>query len=142
MLVIRPLLALALLVLLSGVVSGPVQAAEESGPLFLNMTSDEPHRAAMAIGYGRNQLGRGHALTLFLNDRGVMIASQAKAGEFAEQQAMIRDIMAKGGVVLACPTCMKRYGVAAADLMPGVGQSTPDMTGAALFAPGARALSW
>ena len=111
-------------------------------PLFINMTADEPHRALMAIGFGKNQLERGHGLTLFLNDRGVAIASKLNGEKFTEQQKMLQAILVKGGVIYVCPMCMKQYGVKEADLLSGLKISSPDQTGAALFAANTRTLSW
>lgn len=111
-------------------------------PLFINMTADEPHRALMAIGFGRNQLERGHGLTLFLNDRGVLVASRLHAARFPEPQKLLAAILAKGATIYVCPMCMKQYGVTEADLLPGLKLSSPDLTGAALFTPGTRTLSW
>nr|WP_320131723.1 DsrE family protein [uncultured Holophaga sp.] len=110
-------------------------------PLFINMTADEPHRALMAIGFGMNQLNRGHALTVFLNDRGVLVASRLQTA-FPEQQKLLTAILSKGGTVYVCPMCMKKYGIAEADLLPGLKISSPDLTGTALFTPDTRTLSW
>lgn len=111
-------------------------------PLFINMTADDGHRALMAISFGRNQLERGHGLTVFLNDRGVAVASKANAARYPEQQKVLAAIVAKGGTVFVCPMCMKQYGVKEADLLPGLKVSNPALTGAALFASGIRTLSW
>jgi sulfur relay (sulfurtransferase) complex TusBCD TusD component (DsrE family) len=111
-------------------------------PLFINLTADEPHRVLMAVSFGRNQLERGHGLTVFLNDRGVVVASKAHAAKFPEPQKLLAAILAKGGTVYVCPMCMKQYGVKEADLLPGLKVSNPELTGGALFAPGARTLSW
>lgn len=111
-------------------------------PLFINMTADDGHRALMAISFGRNQLERGHGLTVFLNDRGVAVASKLNAAKYPEQQKLLAAILAKGGTVFVCPMCMKQYGVKEADLLPGLKVSNPALTGPALFAPGTRTLSW
>lgn len=39
-------------------VAGPGLAAA-TDPLFINMTTNEEHRSAMAIGFGKSQLDRG-----------------------------------------------------------------------------------
>lgn len=111
-------------------------------PLFINMTADEPHRALMAIGFGKNQLERGHNLTLFLNDRGVLVASKVNGGKFPEQQKLLQAILAKGGMIYVCPMCMKQYGVKEADLLSGLKISSPELTGTALFATNTRTMSW
>ncbi len=110
--------------------------------LFINLTTDEPHRATMGIGFGGNQLQRGHGLTLFLNDRAVVLGSTKHATRFPEQQKRLAELLKLGATVYCCPMCMKHYKVDAAELLPGIRVSTPELTGAALFQEGARTLSW
>jgi len=111
-------------------------------PLFINLTSNESHRATMAIGFGKNQLIKGHPLVVFLNDKGVLMASAKNTSKFTAQQQMIQEIIKSGGTVYACPSCMKHYGVNEADLIPGIKISNPDLTEAALFTGNVRTLSW
>jgi sulfur relay (sulfurtransferase) complex TusBCD TusD component (DsrE family) len=119
----------------------PVLAGNDD-PLFINLTTNEAHRSNMAIGFSKAQLERGHPLTIFLNDQGILLASKANAGQYREQQAILRTIMEKGGVVLACPTCMKKYGVNESDLLEGVKVGNPALTGEALFRDDTKTLSW
>jgi intracellular sulfur oxidation DsrE/DsrF family protein len=135
----RTLLALALAV--GTLITIPAMAGT-TDPLFVNLTTDEAHRANMGIGFGGNQLQRGHPLTIFLNDRGVLIGSKAHAGRFAEQQKALTDLMGKGGTVLICSMCMKQHGVNAADLLPGVKVGSPEVTGDALFKENTQTLTW
>jgi sulfur relay (sulfurtransferase) complex TusBCD TusD component (DsrE family) len=116
--------------------------ASDNDPLFINMTTDDPHRANMAISFGTKQLERGHPLTLFLNDKGVFVASQAKAETFGEHQTQIAAAIEKGALVLVCPMCMKHYGVAEADLIPGAQVGNPELTGGALFKDDTQTLTW
>lgn len=132
---------LVVLALILGGAAAPALAGSDD-PLFINLTSDDAHRATMAIGFGKNQLERGHPLTLFLNDKGVLIASQKNAAGFADQQKALADVLAKGGMVLVCPMCMKHYGVAEADLLPGLQVGNPDLTGGALFKDDTVTLTW
>ncbi len=111
-------------------------------PLFINLTSNESHRATMAIGFGKNQLIKGHPLAVFLNDKGVLLASAKNTSKFTAQQKLIQEIIKSGGTVYACPSCMKHYGVEATDLLTGVKISNPDLTEAALFTGNVRTLSW
>lgn len=120
----------------------PPSHAGNPDALFINMTTDDAHRASMGIGFGYNQLQRGHPLTVFLNDRGVMLAAKANGATFEQQQKTMAAVIAKGGTVYVCPTCMKHYGLAEADLMPGMKVSNPDLTEKALFSNDARTLSW
>lgn len=134
----RFLVALGLLV---GAVAAPASAGE-TDPLFINMTTDDPHRANMAITFGTNQFQRGHPLTIFLNDRGVLVGSKANAGKYADHQKALADLMGKGATVLVCPMCMKHYGVKESDLLPGLKVGNPELTGGALFKDSTKALTW
>lgn len=116
--------------------------ATNTDPLFVNLISDEPHRATMGIGFGKNQFDRGHPLTVFLNDRAVVIGAKANAGKFPEQQKMLSELVARGATVLVCPMCMKHYGVETADLLPGIQVGKPELTGAALFEDDTKTMSW
>jgi sulfur relay (sulfurtransferase) complex TusBCD TusD component (DsrE family) len=120
--VISLLLALSL-----GLVASPARvSAGDTDPLFINMTTDGVHRAKMALVFGQNQQERGHPLTLFLNDRGVLVGSKAQSKKFAEHQKTLTTLMSKGATVIACPMCMKEYGVKESDLLPGIKISAPE----------------
>ncbi len=116
--------------------------AGDTDPLFINMTSDDNHRANMAITFGTKQHARGHALTIFLNDKGVMVGSKAHAKKFADRQKDLIDAMSKGANVIICPMCMKHYKVNEADLLPGIKVGSPDVTGPALFKDNTKTLTW
>lgn len=116
--------------------------AGATDPLFINLTSDDSHRSLMALSFGQNQLQRGHPLTVYLNDKAVRIASRKQGGAFAEQQALLRQIVAKGGTVLVCPMCSQKHGVTESDFLDGLKLTSPDTTGAALFTDNTRTLSW
>jgi iron complex transport system substrate-binding protein len=104
--------------------------------------ADDAHRANMAITFGKYQLERGHPLTIFLNDKGVFVGSKAHAAKYAEHQKVLGELMGKGAAVIACPMCMKHYGVETADLLPGIQVGKPEVTGAALFKDGTKTMSW
>jgi sulfur relay (sulfurtransferase) complex TusBCD TusD component (DsrE family) len=132
------ILALALLI---GAAASPALASGND-PLFVNLTTDEPHRANMGITFGKNQHERGHPLTVFLNDKAVLIASKANAGKFADHQKALVELVAKGANVLVCPMCMKHYGVKETDLLPGLKVGNPELTGGLLFKDDTRTLTW
>lgn len=119
----------------------PVQAGDDD-PLFINLTTDDPHRANMGITFGKNQLERGHPLTIFLNDKGVFIGAKANAATFGEHQEKLAAMIDKGAVVIVCPLCMKHYGVPEADLIPGAQVGNPELTGGALFKDDTQTLTW
>ena len=116
--------------------------AGNADPLFVNLTTDDSHRANMAISFGQGQLERGHALTIFLNDRGVLIGSKANSVKFADQQKAFGELMSKGAVVLICPLCMKHYDVKESDLLAGIKVGNPELTGGALFKDNTKVMSW
>jgi sulfur relay (sulfurtransferase) complex TusBCD TusD component (DsrE family) len=133
---IQFLTLLALLLLSSTAFAGA------KDPLFINLTSDDSHRALMATSFGQAQMERGHPLTVYLNDKAVLVASKKNAAQFAEQQKMLSGIAAKGGTVLVCPMCSKKFGVAEADFITGAKLTSPDITGPALFKDNTKTLSW
>lgn len=132
---------LVVLALLGGGVTAPVLAGD-TDPLFVNMTTDDTHRANMAITFGKAQMERGHPLTIFLNDKGVFVGSKAHAAKYGEHQKALGELMGKGATVIACPMCMKHYGVETADLLPGIQVGKPELTGAALFKDDTKTMSW
>jgi sulfur relay (sulfurtransferase) complex TusBCD TusD component (DsrE family) len=131
-------LALTLLVGLSSLSA----AAGSTDPLFVNLTTDDAHRVEMALHFGAMQAKRGHPLTLFLNDKGVLAGSKVNAGRYAEQQKTLTELIGSGVSVIACPLCMKHYGVQEADLLPGIKVGNPELTGNALFKDNTRTLTW
>jgi predicted peroxiredoxin len=114
----------------------------EHDPLFVNLTSDDAHRANMAITFGGNQLKLGHSLTIFLNDKGVLIGSKANAEKFADHQKALAELISQGATVIICPMCMKHYAVNEADLLPGVKVGNPEFTGSVLFKDNTKTLTW
>lgn len=132
------MLALALII---GSVVTPA-LADDDDPLFINLISDDPHRADMAISFGKNQLERSHPLTIFLNDKGVFIGSKENAAKYADHQKMLGELMSKGATVLICPMCMKHYGIKESDLLPGIKVGNPDLTGSFLFKDDTQTLTW
>jgi sulfur relay (sulfurtransferase) complex TusBCD TusD component (DsrE family) len=137
---LRKLLA-ALAVFVVALAATPAPA-DTQGSLFINLTSDEPHRVDMALVFAKSMLERAHPVTIWLNDRGVFVASQVQAGTFAEQQKMLAELTAKGASVIVCPFCMKHYGVKDTDLVSTAKVSNPDLTAGLLFKEGSRTLTW
>jgi predicted peroxiredoxin len=135
----KKMLTLSALVL---ALAGAPAWAGANDPLFINMTAEEGHRVNMALTFGAKQHAMGHPLTLFLNDKGVMVGSKAHAKQYPEQQKQIAEIIAKGGTVIICPMCMKHYGVKEEDLLPGVLIGKPELTGGALFKDNTKTLTW
>lgn len=132
------LIALALFAVLAGVPA----YADSQGSLFVNLTTDEGHRANMAMMFSQKILERGHPVTIWLNDRGVFLAAKRHAEKFSEQQKALAEMMAKGATVIVCPFCAKHYGIEVDDLIEGAKVGNPDLTGSLLFKEDAKTLTW
>ena len=128
------------LALASAVSSTAITGA--SDPLFVNATSDDDYRSTMTLTFSQRQLERKHPVTIFLSDRGVLIASKANAKKFKDQQTLLVALMNAGASVIACPTCMKHFGVEETDILPGIKVGTPESIDAALFQDNTKTLSW
>ncbi|MEC8886360.1 MAG: DsrE family protein [Pseudomonadota bacterium] len=119
----------------------PVYAGDKD-PLFINLSSSEAHRSKMAIGLGKNNMERGHPLTIFINDQAVLIASKKLTSKYADHQQMIQQIHQQGGRVYICKMCMDQYGMKVEDLVEGVEPSNSMKTSEALFLDNTKTLSW
>lgn len=122
-------------------VGAAAQAADRPS-LFLNLTSDNSQRSETGLIFARDQMARGHALTVFLNDQAVRMGSSSNLRNFVIQQKLLRDLMGKGAVVLVCRVCMRHYGVTEASLMQGMLLDDPERVGEALFRDNTRTLTW
>lgn len=129
------------IVLIAGTALLPALAGDKD-PLFVNLTSDDGHRAAMAFAFGQKQLERGHPLTVFLNDRGVLVGSKNHSAKFADQQKALDELMGKGATLIACQHCMRHHGVKDDDLLSGIQLGNPEVTGNALFKDNTKTLTW
>ncbi|MEZ5815955.1 MAG: DsrE family protein [Hyphomicrobiaceae bacterium] len=129
----------------AAIVAAPLTPAVLAGatdPLFVNLLTNDAHRARMAVVFSTNQLERGHPVTFFFNDKGVVLLSKKNAKKFGEHQKLLGEAMKKGAQVIACPMCMKHYGVNQGDLIDGVKVGTPELTGGALFKDNTKTLTW
>jgi len=115
--------------------------------LFVNLTSDDIHRAGMAISFAQSVLQNGHKATIFLNINGVRIATNNIPQHIngitdKSLQEMLQEFIAQGGTVIACPSCLKLAGVGEDELMEGVIIGSPQVTQPLLFADDVRVMSW
>jgi sulfur relay (sulfurtransferase) complex TusBCD TusD component (DsrE family) len=111
-------------------------------PLFLSLTSDEPHRATMALNFGKHHAANGHQLSVFLSDKGVYLGVKTGSSNYQEQQKLLSEMIASGSTVIMCPPCLRHYGFTEADLMPGIKLGGAKVTGEALFRPNTKTMSW
>lgn len=129
------------MILLSGVIANAAHAGPND-PLFVNVLTDDAHRAQMAIVFSRNQMERGHAVTLFFNDKSVRVLSSRNSRKFSNHQKLLKEIMDKGAAIFACRMCMEHYKVDPQGLIPGARIGNPDLVGAALFKDNTKTLTW
>ncbi len=131
------------------IVQFPPRAAEDlKGGLFINMTTDDIDRAAMAVGFATKVMNNtGKPVTIFFNTQGVRLVdthipqNTHKSGKTIQQ--MIQKFMDDGGVALVCPVCMKNVGgLAEGEILPGVIIGTPEYTWSAMFAQDVTVLSY
>ena len=122
--------------------------ADENKSLFINLTSNEINRAAMAINFGHRVLQKKKMPTaIFLNVEGVHLVNknipqhQHKNGKTIHE--MLAAFIQDGGKVIVCPMCMKNVGgMEKSDLLAGVQLGGPDTTWKALFADEVTVLSY
>jgi predicted peroxiredoxin len=135
---------LRLLVIMMAVLAGFGQIAQagSSDPLFVNLTTDDNHKANMAIAFSMEQLKHGHPVTIYINSQAIQIVNKANAKRYAIQQQKLTELARKGGTVLACPVCEKLLKFQESDLIPGVRLSTADLVSEALFRDNTKTLSW
>jgi sulfur relay (sulfurtransferase) complex TusBCD TusD component (DsrE family) len=133
---LKAMIITALAALSLSAVAGP------NDPLFINLSTDELHRSSMAINFGKHHSANGHPLTIFLNDKAVMMGVKAGSGKFADQQQALSEVIASGALVIMCPMCLRQAGYTEADLIPGVKIGGPKITGDALFKDGTKTMSW
>jgi len=116
--------------------------AGPNDPLFINLSTDELNRSTMAINFGKHHSASGHPLTIFLNDRAVILGVKAGASKYPEQQQALAEVISAGALVIMCPMCLKQAGYTESDLISGVKLGGPKITGEALFRDGTKTMSW
>ncbi|MEE9320772.1 MAG: DsrE family protein [Granulosicoccus sp.] len=129
-------------------ISSSVFAADDEEKLFVNLSSDNIDRAAMAIGFSTKILTQKKMpVTIFLNVEGVRIADKSipehvhATGKSLKK--MLAAFMEAGGTVLVCPMCMRNVGgLEKMDLIDGVEVGGPEITWPALFADNTTVLSY
>jgi predicted peroxiredoxin len=118
-------------------------AAADEDKLFINLTTDEARRAAMAIGFATKvREEKKIPVTIFLNVEGVRLADRTIAHCGASQD-LLKEFMRAGGRVIICPMCMQTVGgMDKDDVISGVEIGGPDVTWPALFDDDVKVLSY
>jgi predicted peroxiredoxin len=109
----------------------PGLAMSDQRSVWVNLTSDDTKRAAMAVSLAHSVMKRKETpVTIFLNVDGVRLADrnipQHLHPNGKSVQEMLQAFMKDGGKVLICPMCMKNVaGMDEMDLIDGVEQGGP-----------------
>ena len=128
-----------LTVVLAGL--GQVALAGSSDPLFVNLSTDDNHKANMAIAISKEMLKQGHPVTIYMNSQAVQIANKTNP-RYAMQHQKLAEFINKGGTVLVCPVCEQFLHLNPADLVPGIKLSSAPAVAQALFGEKTKTLSW
>jgi hypothetical protein len=81
---------LRIVVVLAIALAGLIQVASagSSDPLFVNLSTDDNHKANMAIALSKEMLKEGHPVTIYMNSAAVRIADKSN-DRYAMQQAKL-----------------------------------------------------
>jgi sulfur relay (sulfurtransferase) complex TusBCD TusD component (DsrE family) len=143
--ILKSVLSLSLLLAFAALmVAAKVQpaAAGDKDPFFVNLVSDDAHAATMALHFAKTIQDQGHPVTVFFNNRGVLVVSKAHGETYPEQQKEIANLSSGGAVLIACPHCMEYYGIKDAGLIGGVAVGDPAIVSKQLFMDGTKTLTW
>jgi predicted peroxiredoxin len=122
--------ALIVFLMLSFAAIAPV-SADTQKTIFYNLTTDEAWAAGMALGQADKALEAGYKAIIFLNVRGIFIASKSFAtdtngGTGKSLRDMLKSAMEKGAQAILCPMCMAKAGMEMEDVIEGVVKGRPD----------------
>ncbi len=124
-------------------------AIEESstGSLLINLTTDDTWTAGMALAFASRVLEQDYDVAIFLNVRGVRIASTVISHDthsLTEQTPhdMLAALIESGATVIVCPVCQEKAGIADEDLLEGTTKGSPDVTIPLVMDPNTKILSY
>ncbi|MGI9316673.1 MAG: DsrE family protein [bacterium] len=122
--------------------------AGEREKLFVNLTSDDIDRAAMAINFSTRVLTKKDIpVTIFLNVEGVRIADKNIPGHQHAKGKSLKEMLVafidQGGKVIVCPMCMQNVGgMSEQDLIDGAVVGDAGITWPAMFDEDTTVLSY
>ncbi len=134
-------LVLALCLALTAAPSLAQAGAEAKPRLFINLTSVDPHRVALANFIATTQAEAGVPVVMLLSIDAVRIANK-NAPLFATQRADLEHSIKTGVRVIVNPRSMMYHGIADPDLMDGVQKGNPKLLRELLIQPNTSTLSW
>lgn len=141
---VRALAALALVLSLS-LSAAPTFAQAPAEPkvrMFINLSSVDPHRAALAMFIATSQAEAGVPVSLLLTIDAVRLAVKAPHPALGVERADLENAMKSGVRVIVNPRSMMYHGITDADLMDGVNKGSPKLLRETLSLPNTVTLSW
>lgn len=141
---VRTLAALALALSLSVSVA-PTFAQAPAEPkvrMFINLSSVDPHRAALAMFIATSQAEAGVPVSLLLTIDAVRLAVKTPHPALGSERADLENAMKSGVRVIVNPRSMMYHGITDADLMDGVNKGNPKLLRETLSLPNTVTLSW
>lgn len=120
-------------------------AEDKSMGLYVNLATKDTVTAGHAFAHALKLNERGHPIAFFLNGDAILIAvKNVPQTSFQEKslQVWVKDVIAKGGKVIVCNTCMGLHGVVPGDLIEGVVSGSPEVVSEYLFDPSYQVISW
>lgn len=139
------LFAAFLLVLSISVANSPAFAQGTPEPkvrMFINLSSVDPHRAALAMFIATSQAEAGVPVTVLLTVDAVRIAVKTPHQSLAGERADLDNAMKSGVKVIVNPRSLMYHGISDADLMDGVQKGNPKLLRETLSLPNTVTLSW
>jgi predicted peroxiredoxin len=125
----------------------PVRADDRPDTtLFMNLTTDDTWTATMALTYAGKVREAGYPVVVFLNVRGVHVASKNfppdryGPGDKTPKE-LLEGLIAAGATVYVCPVCSKNAGLAEADWVDGAKPGGPE-TIKVQMAPATKVMSY
>ncbi|MRR50605.1 MAG: hypothetical protein EG825_06770 [Rhodocyclaceae bacterium] len=110
--------------------------------MFINLSSVDPHRAALAMFIATSQAEAGVPVTMLLTVDAVRMAVKTPHPSLALERADLDNAMKSGVSVIVNPRSLMYHGIADADLMDGVKKGNPKLLRETLSQPNTVTLSW
>lgn len=117
-------------------------AAEPKVRMFINLSSVDPHRAALAMFIATSQAEANVPVTILLTIDAVRLAVKTPHASLAGERADLENAMKSGVRVIVNPRSLMYHGITDGDLMDGVQKGNPKLLRETLSLPNTVTLSW
>lgn len=117
-------------------------AGEPKVRMFINLSSVDPHRAALAWFIATSQAEAGVPVTVLLTIDAVRLAVKTPHPSLALERADLDNAMKAGVKVIVNPRSLMYHAIGDADLMDGVQKGSPKLLRETLSLPNTVTLSW